>query len=121
MLSGGCLEVDGGRLEHLRTQRLLSVNVCRHHGNGSLCWHHRDGDALAGRLDEGEGFGGCPHRTTSDGELLSHKTHKQQQVINPENTDNLKTSALDKNLMVDLTGDFFFLTSAIHVSCVQAC
>lgn len=71
------MQVDGGRLERLRTQHLLSVNVCRHHGNGSLGRHHRDGDALTGRLDEGEGFGGRPHRTTSDGELLSHKTHKQ--------------------------------------------
>lgn len=71
--SVGRLEVDGGRLQRFRARRLLSVNVCGHHGNGSLGRHHRDGYALAGRLDEGEGLGWCPHRTTSYCQLLSQR------------------------------------------------
>lgn len=67
--SAGGLEVDGGRLQRLRARRLLSVNVCGHHGNGSLCRHHRDGDALARRLDERQGLG-RPYRTTSYCQLL---------------------------------------------------
>lgn len=64
--SVGRLQVDGGRLQRVRVRRLLSVNVCGHHGNRCLGWHHRDGDALAGRLDEGERrLGRRPHRTTS--------------------------------------------------------
>lgn len=63
------LQVDGGRLQRLRARHLLSVDACGHHGNGRLGRHHGDGDALAGRLDEGQRLGG-PHGAASDSEFL---------------------------------------------------
>lgn len=63
------LEVNRGRLQRLRTRCLLSVNVCSYHGNGSLGWHHGDGDALGGGLDERQRLG-RPYRTTPDCQLL---------------------------------------------------
>lgn len=64
------LKVDGGRLQWLRARhRLLSVNVCGYHGNGSLGRHHGDGDALTGRLDERQRLS-RPNRTASDRQLL---------------------------------------------------
>lgn len=64
------LKVDGGRLQWLQARhRLLSVNVCGYHGNGSLGRHHGDGDALTGRLDERQRLS-RPNRTASDRQLL---------------------------------------------------
>lgn len=77
----GRLEVDGGRLEGLRPRRrrLLAVDVCGHHGNGSLGRHHGDGDALAGGLDERQRLGG-PHGAAPDSQLLQGDGRRDRQV-----------------------------------------
>lgn len=80
-VDGRSLQVNGRRLQRLRGGRLLPVDVWHHHGNGSFGRHHRDGDALSRRPDEGQRL--RPHGTTPHRQLLRGDTEDTSQMATP--------------------------------------
>lgn len=80
-VDGRSLQVNRRHLQWLRGGRLLPVDVWRHHGNRSFGRHHRDGDALSRRPDEGQRL--RPHGTTSDCQLLWGDTEDTSQRATP--------------------------------------